>query len=198
MKTNALLTMGLVILTAGVVHAAIYNDAMDNTSYWQLQKVNAGFWDVLYTVTKGTTYVEYEQTFVEPTYNKNLGALVWSAPAGEKITQVSFTYVNSLDPAIWAQVVYKLAPAANLDAITPVLWTAPLALTAKSQTLNYVTGDDVQRIGLGFQTITNDYPGWLANFSDVTITTTVVPEPASLGLLVLGTLGLVCRRRRQA
>ena len=187
--------MGLVILTAGVVHAAIYTDAMDNTSYWQLQKVDAGYWDALYTVTKGTTYVEYDQTFSEATTNKNLGALVWSAPAGEKITQVSFTYVNSLIPAQWAQVVYKLAPAANLDATTPVLWTAPLALTAQSQTLNYVPGDDVQRIGLGFQTITNDYPGWLANFSGVTITTTVIPEPASLGLLVLGVLGLCWRRR---
>ena len=191
----ALAALGIL---ASSVKAGLYDYTTSgmNGSDWQVQTYDVGYWDIFYDSVLGEDnhYFQHTDSQQRADGNRNRGAIVWRAPAGEYITQVAFNWDHNLGPAQWTQVVYRLDSGENLDGATPILWEELTYGSASgSQTLTFNSTDNLQGIGLGFDNKVVCYYGWYERFGDVTITT--APEPAGLGLLAIGALAL--RRRRK-
>ncbi len=165
---------------------------MDGTAF-ELQKYDAGFWDIYYSATSGPDWQNIAHRYSSSS-RKNRGANVWSAPAGEYITQIDFSWRRMCVPDQWDQVIYSIAPGDSLTDTTPIVWDNPetyIGTASGTTSLSFTQGDNLQRVGLGFVTKTGCQQDWFEKFSDVVITTT--PEPATIGLMMAG--GLLLRRR---
>lgn len=123
---------------------------------------------------------------------------MWTAPANEVITKISVAYTGNRGNGSWDPVIYKLAPGEVLGADTVILNnnidTTQYEPNWKTISFTYNLSDDTRRIGIGFNTPNYAVYDWYMAYSGIVITTTIIPEPASVGLLVLGLL-VVLRRR---
>jgi hypothetical protein len=121
-------------------------------------------------------------------------AALWTAPAGETITNVTFNYEYNLDPSLFTPVIYTPgATEKSLSTTTPIVWQAnAYGWSSGSDSITFSEDDNVQKVAVGLNVPKWGLGGYFVEFSDVVITT--VPEPATIVLLSLG--GLLLRRKK--
>jgi len=154
-------------------------------------------WEDTFNYTNNGTSVGFTRNNLPPASSSSgyRGALVWTAPANEVVTQIQIHYWSSTGANDFVPVVYELAHSETLNATTDVLTT--LSVGSYTTTFPYTVMANVQGIGLGFDTKGIAYNGWYIYDGSVIITTTTIPEPVTAGLLLLGGACLACVRRRR-
>ena len=192
------LTIAVALLAAGAVQAATIYDYTGNmnSSAWTLEKYDSdGYWNVVF---QNGSYATASQQQLQNQYGGYAptpaprGAFTWTAPVGQYISNISFTLAGSNNPADMKAIVYTFSSTGqSLQNANPYYWTGA---TSGNFTVNFSSTDQVQKIGLGFLNNVS-YNTWYVGYSAAKITTEVIPEPASLGLLALGALVLGRRRR---
>jgi hypothetical protein len=156
-------------------------------------------WGDNFTYANSGTSFSYGSTSSTRVVANYRAALVWTAPANEVITGISLAYKGNLAKSNWDPVIYRITSGETLSGTTVKITENFVADgdTTSSVTFpfSYNRSDNIQGIGIGFDTPYATYNGWHIDYSSIVITTTIVPEPASLALLALGALPLLRRRR---
>jgi len=125
------------------------------------------------------------------------GAMTWTVlQPGEYIESVTFSYWGSGLSNYFRARAYEMGAKEKLSDSTATAWDGPtgVAWVDESATLTFTTDDNVQKIGLGFYH-TDSWCDWNVGVKNVTITTAVVPEPATLALMGAGLVSLIRRRK---
>ena len=191
--------VGLVLVAVCVVPALggmyDYSEGGMDGSDWSLQKHDAGYIDVVYSSSIYSDSVLFVHQFNQATSYRSREAMVWEAPEGEYITQVQFNWDHNLSPWAMSGAVFLMGETEYLNGSTTMTWTSSGEGWAEgSETLTFTEAQHVTKIGLGFATHDCSYPGWSVSMKDPVITT--APEPATMGLLTIGGLGVLLRRKR--
>lgn len=195
MKTLGMSLTILAMLAVASASASVYDyttSGMDSSD-WSV--VTGGTWMGWQSTTVGPDSVRSTYAWVtDGAGNTAKLGYAWSAPVGEAITSITFSYLYNANVSQYTPVVYTMDIADTaLSSSTPIAWTAPTTgYISGTTTLSFTEADNVQKFAVGLTVPAYGYNGWFAQFSDVTITT--VPEPATLALL---SLGGVCFARRK-
>lgn len=132
---------------------------------------------------------------------------IWTAPISMEITNVDVTYIglypDFMSISVWGAgtdgiydtQLYAFAPTDFTNLYATGAQSASFALPAGITSLQFRAWEvsdtgSYEVAGLG--------TGWNSQFQSVTITTNAVPEPATLGLAVLASAGLLGARRLRA
>jgi hypothetical protein len=205
MLLGAMCAAGMIGLAAPASGATVtynYTTGGLDGSAWTLMKYTPTTatvtWENAFTYGNGGTLFGLSRSSTGTDYVSSgyRGALGWTAPANQVVTKVEIHYWTNLDVSQWAPVMYELARGETLAANTDVKETLPNS-TGTSPVFTYAVADNIQGLGLGFDTIGNSaYKGWYMYYNDIIITTTIIPEPMTAGLLLLGGACLASVRRR--
>jgi len=212
MKTNQMQVLLGIVCAAGALEMASpasgatmtynYTDSGLDGSAWILMKYTPTTatvtWEDTFNYVNNGAYFGFQRNALAPASSSSgyRGALAWTAPENQVVTNVSFQYWTSLGASDWAPVMYELARGETLAANTDIKVTFPDSPDITSRDLPYAVADNIQGLGLGFDTIHGAYNGWAMYYRNVIITTTIIPEPMTAGLLLLGGACLACVRRR--
>jgi len=158
---------------------------------WTLAS-SGDFFGVLFSSNLQDKSIEFKNIYGGETY-PNRGAYIWTAPAGEEITEVGFYwnrsgYLSQFSVAVFAH------QEGNSLADDAMLWSMNGNGSSYGDGMATVTVPaGTKSIGLGFLDTMSDL-NHTAFFNEIHVSTTAVPEPMTLGLLTLG--GLMLRRRK--
>jgi len=186
----------LVVMTASVSAAVYdYSEAGMDGADWTM--VDNGKWLGWATVSNGADYARVDYTYpYDGAGNTSKLGVAWAAPAGEVITSVTFTYTYNANPVFFCPVVYQMAASdVALTDTTPMVWSASQSgYIIGTETLTFSQASNVEKVAMGLDVPSWGYVGFLAQFSDVTITTVPVPEPVTLAMLASGGVAMLRRR----